>query len=144
MSDPGGDRRRAAPNQVLVCHGHRHALTAGVVGDRDAPVAIIGLPSTTLGDKSVTGMLDGVLRYGVAGLRRDGTWAVGLHQVGALVEYGEPSRARPATPPSAGMRALSRIAGVPTAPSSHADLSRPARDSPDLAPRRFSSRGEPR
>jgi hypothetical protein len=46
-------------------------------------------PSTTLGDKSLDGMLDGMLRYGVAGLRRDGTWAVGLRQVGRLVEASE-------------------------------------------------------
>lgn len=111
----GSYRRRAASNHVLVCHGHRHALTAGVVGDRDAPIAVVGLPSTTLGDKSINGMLDGVLRYGVAGLRRDGTWAVGLHHVGKLVEAGEPTRARPTTPPSAALRALAVISGVPEA-----------------------------
>ena len=107
--------RRGTRNHVLVCHGHRHALTAGLVGDRDAPIAVVGLPSTTLGDKSLKGKLDGVLRYGVAGLRSDGTWAVGLHDVGALVEAGEPSRMRPATPPSTATRALSIIAGVPGA-----------------------------
>jgi hypothetical protein len=109
----GRYRRRGARNQVMVCHGHRHALTAGVVGDRDAPIGVVGLPSTILGDKSVTGMLDGVLRYGVAGLRRDGSWAVALHPVGALVEAGARSRARPANPPSAVIRALSVIAQVP-------------------------------
>jgi 3',5'-cyclic AMP phosphodiesterase CpdA len=106
-------RRRGARNHVLVCHGHRHALTAGMVGDGDAPIAVVGLPSTTLGDKSITGRLDGILRYGVAGLRDDGTWAVGLHHVGALAPTGEPSRMRPATPPSAAIRALSVIASVP-------------------------------
>jgi len=108
----GGYRRRAPRNQVLVCHGHRHALTAGLIGDGDAPIAVVGLPSTTLGDKSITGMLDGVLRYGVAGLRADGSWAVALHQAGALVAAGEPSLSPPATPPSAALRALSVIAGV--------------------------------
>ncbi len=111
----GAYHRRAARNRVLVCHGHRHALTAGLVGDSDAPIAVVGLPSTTLGDKSLTGMLDGILRYGVAGLRRDGSWAVGLHEVGRLVEIGEPSHRRPATPPSAATRALSMIAGMPGA-----------------------------
>src|SRR6185295_19116291 len=107
-------RRRAARNHVLVCHGHRHALTAGLVGDDDAAIAVVGLPSTTLGDKSLTGMLDGVLRYGVAGLRPDGAWAVALHQVGRLVEAGEPTRARPAIPPNAAVRALAVIAALPT------------------------------
>jgi Calcineurin-like phosphoesterase len=109
----GRYRRRAARNQVLICHGHRHALTAGLVGDPDAAIAVVGLPSTTLGDKSISGMLDGVLRYGVAGLRRDGSWAVALHQVGMLARAGEPSRVRPATPPSAALRALSVIARMP-------------------------------
>jgi hypothetical protein len=108
----GRYRRRAARNHVMVCHGHRHALTAGVVGDRDAPIAVVGLPSTTLGDKSITGRLDGILRYAVAGLRPDGSWGIGLHRVGALVAAGEPTRARPATPPSAALRALSAIASA--------------------------------
>jgi hypothetical protein len=109
-----GDYRRRAPgNHVLVCHGHRHALSAGVIGERDAEIAVVGLPSTTLGDKSLTGMLDGVLRYAVAGLRRDGSWSVALHPVGALVAAGEPSRARPATPPNAALRALAVIDDVP-------------------------------
>jgi len=109
-----GDYRRRAPgNHVMVCHGHRHALTAGVIGDRDAEIAVVGLPSTTLGDKSITGMLDGVLRYAVAGLRRDGSWAVALRPVGALAGSGERSRARPATPPNAALRALAVIDDVP-------------------------------
>jgi len=109
----GGYRRRAADNHVLVCHGHRHALTAGVIGERDAEIAVVGLPSTTLGDKSRTGMLDGVLRYAVAGLRRDGSWGVALRPVGMLVAAGEPSRIRPATPPNAALRALAVIDAVP-------------------------------
>ena len=106
-------RRRATRNHVLVVHGHRHALTAGTVGPTDAEIAVVGLPSTTLGDKSLDGMLDAVLRYGLAGLRPDGTWAVALRPVGRLVEPGEPSRARPATPPSAALRALAVIEQVP-------------------------------
>lgn len=109
----GRYRRRGARNQVMVCHGHRHALTAGVVGEPDAPISVVGLPSTIFGDKSVTGMLDGVLRYGVAGLRGDGSWAVALHPVGMLVEPGTRVRARPANPPGAAVRALSVIAQVP-------------------------------
>jgi hypothetical protein len=111
----GAYRRRSSRNQVLVCHGHRHALTAGVVGDADAPVAVVGLPSTTLGDKSISGMLDGVLRYGVAGLRSDGSWGVGLRRVGRVVAAGERSMARPSIPPSASVRALSVISEVPDA-----------------------------
>lgn len=109
----GDYRRRAAANHVLVCHGHRHALSAGVIGERDAEIAVVGLPSTTLGDKSIDGMLDGVLRYAVAGLRGDGSWAVALHPVGTLMPAGEPQRARPATPPSAALRALAVIDDVP-------------------------------
>jgi hypothetical protein len=109
----GGYRRRDIRNQVMVCHGHRHALTAGVVGDADAPVAVVGLPSTTLGDKSISGMLDGVLRYGVAGLRGDGTWGVGLRRVGRLVAAGKRTSGRPSIPPSAAIRALAVIAELP-------------------------------
>jgi hypothetical protein len=109
----GDYRRRAAGNHVLVCHGHRHALSAGMIGELDAEIAVVGLPSTTLGDKSLTGMLDGVLRYAVAGLRPDGSWAVALRPVGELMQAGEPSRARPALPPSAALRALAVIDDVP-------------------------------
>jgi hypothetical protein len=116
----GAYRRRSVANQVLVCHGHRHALTAGVVGCADAPVAVVGLPSTTLGDKSLSGMLDGVLRYGIAGLRRDGTWGVGLRRVGRLVAAGKRSSARPSIPPSASVRALAVIAELPDARLAHA------------------------
>jgi hypothetical protein len=109
-----GDYRQRAPgNPVLVCHGHRHALSAGVIGDPAAEISVVGLPSTTLGDKSTTGMLDGVLRYAVAGLRRDGSWAVALRPVGELTRPGVPSRARPATPPNAALRALAVIDEVP-------------------------------
>ncbi|HEX3759887.1 MAG TPA: metallophosphoesterase [Kofleriaceae bacterium] len=109
-----GDYRQRAPgNHVMVCHGHRHALSAGVIGEPGAEISVIGLPSTTLGDKSIDGMLDGVLRYAIAGLRRDGTWAVALRPVGELAQPGEPQRARPATPPSAALRALAVIDDVP-------------------------------
>lgn len=60
-------------------------------------------------------MLDGVLRYGIAGLRHDGTWAVALHEVGALVQTGARSRARPATPPSRALVALSGLTSAPIA-----------------------------
>ena len=83
----GAYRRRSSGNQVLVCHGHRHILAAGMVGDPEAPIAVVGLPSTTLGDKSTTGRLDGILRYGIAGLRRDGTWAVAIREVGVLLQH---------------------------------------------------------
>ncbi|HEY5922988.1 MAG TPA: metallophosphoesterase [Kofleriaceae bacterium] len=85
-------RRRAAENHVMVCHGHRHVLTAGWIGDPKAPIAIVGLPSSTLGDKAGTGRLDGILRYGVAGLRPDGSWAVALHEVGELIPSRVPDR----------------------------------------------------
>ncbi len=99
-------RRRDRRNHVLVCHGHRHSLTAGTFGDPDAPVAVVGLPSSTFGDKSHTGQLDGVLRYGVAGLRADGSWGVALHDVGPLCTTPrERGRHRPSTPPSASLRA---------------------------------------
>jgi hypothetical protein len=109
-----GDYRQRAPgNHVLVCHGHRHALSAGVIGAPGAEISVIGLPSTTLGDKSTTGILDGVLRYAVAGLRGDGSWAVALRPVGQLAQPGVPQRARPATPPDAALRALAVIDEVP-------------------------------
>lgn len=111
----GEYRRRSQRNQVLVCHGHRHELTAGLVGAADAPVAVVGLPSTTLGDKSISGMLDGVLRYGVAGLRSDGSWGVGLRRVGRLVAAGKRNGARPSLPPSAAIRALAVITELPDA-----------------------------
>jgi hypothetical protein len=93
-------RRRARSNQVLVCHGHRHVQTAGWIGDPHMPIAIVGLPSSTLGDKAGTGRLDGILRYGVAGLRGDGSWAVAICEVGALIPV-TPTRAqaRDAHPP---------------------------------------------
>ena len=51
----GAYRRRAPRNHVLVCHGHRHALTAGLIREPTASIAVVGLPSTTLGDKSTVG-----------------------------------------------------------------------------------------
>jgi len=70
-------QRRRARNRVLVCHGHQHLLATGFVYD----VAVVGLPSSTLGDKSRTGVLDGVPRYAVAGLRGDGGWGVHVAEV---------------------------------------------------------------
>jgi 3',5'-cyclic AMP phosphodiesterase CpdA len=100
--------QRARKNQVLVCHGHRHAMTAGTIGDG---VSVVGLPSTTLGDKSVTGQLDGVLRYTVAGLRLDGTgWGVAVREVGRIVEDERSgSHAAPAHPPNAALRVLESV-----------------------------------
>ena len=66
----------------MICHGHRHALTTGFIGDG---IAVVGLPSSTLGDKANTGILDGIMRYGIAGLRRDRTWAVAVREVGPLM-----------------------------------------------------------
>jgi len=43
----------------------------------------------------------------------DGSWGFALHQVGRLVEAGEPTRARPAIPPNAALRALAVIAAMP-------------------------------
>ena len=75
-------KRRDPSNHVLVCHGHRHVLTTGTIGDG---IAVLGLPSTTLGDKGTTNRLDGILRYTVAGVRRDGTWGVAIQEVGPLL-----------------------------------------------------------
>ena len=106
----GAYRRRDRANQVLVCHGHRHCLTAGEIGDRDAPISVVGMPSTTLGDKAATGRLDGLLRYLVAGLARDGTWRVSVRQVGPLIEESRmPSAVSPATPPDASLRAYALV-----------------------------------
>jgi len=75
-------RRRAPRNRVLVCHGHRHVLTTGQIG---ADLDVLGLPSTTLGDKAGRNVLDGILRYAVVGLRPDGSWAAALVPVGSVV-----------------------------------------------------------
>lgn len=75
--------QRAPINQVLVCHGHRHVLHTGRIAER---VAVLGMPSTTLGDKGGGGVLDGVLRYAVPGLRADGGWGVAIIAVGPLRE----------------------------------------------------------
>jgi hypothetical protein len=78
----GAYSRRDPRNRALIVHGHRHALTAGWIGD----IAIVGMPSSTLGNKAQTNLLDGIMRYGIAGLRRDGTWGVALRDVGPLVD----------------------------------------------------------
>lgn len=49
-------------------------------------VAVLGMPSSTLGDKAGTGVLDGVLRYAVPGLRDDGSWGVAVVAVGRLTD----------------------------------------------------------
>jgi hypothetical protein len=77
----GAYRRRAAANHVVVVHGHRHIMGAGVVGEPGAEIQIIAMPSTTLGEKS-GGRLDAKLRYAVAGLREDGTWGIAIQEVG--------------------------------------------------------------
>ncbi|HEY4176395.1 MAG TPA: metallophosphoesterase [Kofleriaceae bacterium] len=109
----GAYRRRGRANQVMVCHGHRHAMTAGNVGHPSGEIAIVGLPSSTLGDKSVTGQLDARLRYGVAGLRRDGSWGLALHDVGPLVQPRKLNQHSPSLPPGPSLRALSALAFVP-------------------------------
>jgi predicted phosphodiesterase len=76
--------RRHRGNHAMIVHGHRHVLDAGWIGD----VAVVAMPSSTLGDKP-TGVLDGIMRYGVAGLRRDGTWGVAFREVGPLLVRGE-------------------------------------------------------
>jgi len=107
-------RRRARANHVLICHGHRHALTAGWIGEASAPIAVVGLPSTTLGDKSLTGQLDGVMRYASAGLLRDGSWGVAIREVGPLVDRESPrTKQRPATPPDASVRAYAVLGIAP-------------------------------
>jgi hypothetical protein len=90
----GAYRRRGAANHVLACHGHRHIMTAGVVGDRDAEIAVVGLPSTTLGDKSNGGVLDCVPRYAIAGLRRDGSWGVAMRAI-SIENVARTSRSLP-------------------------------------------------
>ena len=102
-------RRRAPRNHVLVCHGHRHAMTAGWIDDGDASVAIVGMPSSTLGDKSLTGQLDGRLRYAIAGIRADGSWGVAMRDVGALTSLRTPNRARRPPAPTPELRAYSLV-----------------------------------
>jgi Calcineurin-like phosphoesterase len=75
-------RARDSRNHVMICHGHRHVLTTGVVG---RGVAVVGMPSSTLGDKAGTGVLDGIMRYAVAGVRPTGQWAIVQQEVGALM-----------------------------------------------------------
>jgi hypothetical protein len=108
-------RCRGRANHVLVCHGHRHTLTAGRIVGRASAIDVIGLPSTTLGDKS-TGILDGVLRYAVPGLRADGSWGVALVSAGRLVGADRVARAAPLVVPVPELRALSpRLADQPRA-----------------------------
>lgn len=52
-------------------------------------MTVVGLPSTTLGDKSTGEQLDGVMRYGVAGLRADHTWGVAIQDVGPLMPISD-------------------------------------------------------
>lgn len=85
----GAYRRRAPANHVLVCHGHRHVLTTGIVGEG---IRVLGMPSTTLGNKPY-GKLDGVMRYAIAGLR-DGMWRVAIREVGPLIVSHQTSHAR--------------------------------------------------
>ena len=103
-------RRRAAANHLLVCHGHRHTLTVGQIVDGDAAVDVVGLPSTTLGDKGPRGVLDGVLRYSVAGLRRDGRWGLRLVAVGAVVAARRAEGRAPMVVPDEELRELSPAA----------------------------------
>jgi hypothetical protein len=108
-------RRRDRRNHVLVCHGHRHVLTAGRIVDRAigrtgaAAIDVVGLPSTTLGDKA-SGELDGVLRYAVPGLRADGSWAVAIARAGRLVDADRVPRRATLVTPAAELRALSPAA----------------------------------
>ncbi len=107
-------RRRGRDHHVMICHGHRHALASGWIGDADAPLAVVGLPSTTLGDKSATGQLDGMMRYAVAGLRADGTWGIALREVGSLVAATQArSHAQPAIPPNRSLRAYAILDRAP-------------------------------
>jgi hypothetical protein len=69
-------------------------MTAGVVGERDAEIAVVGLPSTTLGDKSNGGVLDCVPRYAIAGLRGDGSWGVAMCAI-ATENVAQTSRSLP-------------------------------------------------
>lgn len=78
-------RARSARNQVLVVHGHRHVLTAGRISDGRTSIDVVGMPSSTLGDKSQGGSLDGIARYAMAGLQADGTWGVALVPVARLI-----------------------------------------------------------
>jgi hypothetical protein len=96
-----------ADKLATILVAYRRRSTAGEIGDRDAPIAVVGLPSTTLGDKAATGQLDGILRYAIAGLARDGGgWRVAIREVGPLVtEPRVPTTAAPSTPPDASTRA---------------------------------------
>jgi hypothetical protein len=78
-------RRRSPRNHVLVCHGHRHALVTGSITDGDVSIDVVGMPSSTLGDKANRPTLDGITRFAVAGMRADGSWGIAFVAVGELV-----------------------------------------------------------
>jgi hypothetical protein len=100
-------RARGPRNRVLVCHGHRHATTIGTIGQGEHTIDVLGLPSSTLGDKSRDGILDGTVRYTVAGLRPDGSWGIAVCAVRQLVQPELTRRPTPRSPPSRSLIALS-------------------------------------
>jgi len=102
-------RARGPRNRVLVCHGHRHATTTGTITDGRHAIDVAGLPSSLLGDKSRDGILDGIVRYTVAGLRPDGTWGISLIAVSRLVAPEVAKRPTPRYPPGPAMVALSAV-----------------------------------
>jgi hypothetical protein len=104
-----GYRARAPRNRVLVCHGHRHATTTGTITDGRHTIEVAGLPSSTLGDKSLDGVLDGIVRYTVAGLLPDGSWGISLVAVRRLVAPELIRRPTPRYPPSPTLVALSAV-----------------------------------
>jgi hypothetical protein len=104
-------RARGPRNRVLVCHGHRHAMTTGTITDGRHAIEVAGLPSSTLGDKSRDGVLDGVVRYTIAGLRPDGGWGIAPIAVRRLVAPAVIRRPTPRHAPSPGLVALSALPG---------------------------------
>jgi hypothetical protein len=104
-------RARQARNRVLVCHGHRHAMTTGTLRDGKHTIEVAGLPSSTLGDKSRDGVLDGTMRYTVAGLLPDGSWGIAPIAVRQVVAPAPALTRRPAPrhPPSPTLVALSAM-----------------------------------
>jgi hypothetical protein len=122
-------RARGPRNRVLVCHGHRHATTTGTITDGRHTIDVAGLPSSTLGDKSRDGVLDGVVRYTIAGLQPGRSWGIALVAVRRLVAPEHANRPTPRIPPSPTLVALSALPvdhdtlGVP-APAGRARASR--------------------
>lgn len=103
-------RARGARNRVLICHGHRHAMTTGRLFDGRYTLEVAGLPSSTMGDKSRSGVLDGMMRYTVAGLRPDGSWGIAPIAVRPLLtRAARGRRPTPRTVPSRGLVALSAV-----------------------------------